>query len=189
MAINHTAPIYMSRHALEPHFNAEDQPIGLNPAWKNNPRIRFTNGIVRLSEQVTLYAGSKWVYPHPVNPYGQSVERCGERKPEDYLHEQYLVVEQGGKRILFSGCCHRGVLNIMHWLKPDVLIGGFHFIKLNPDNVGDRRVLDEAADTLLTYNTVYYTCHCTGARPYAYLKKKMGEQLHYLATGQTLALE
>lgn len=189
LSANPTAPVYMSRHALEPHFNAEDEAIGLDPAFSHNPRVRFTDGVVRLDERITLYAGADWVYPYPVNPYGQSVERQGVHIPEDYRHEQYLLVEQGGKRVLFSGCCHRGVLNIMHWLKPDVLIGGFHFIKLDPDHPADRALLDRTAEALLNYPTVYYTCHCTGAKPYAYLKERMGNRLHYLSTGQTLTID
>ena len=44
------------------------------------------------------------------------------------------------------------------------------------------------AEKLKTYDTVYYTCHCTGTAQYAYLKEKMGDRLHYLAAGEHLTL-
>ena len=35
------------------------------------------------------------------------------------------------KKILISGCSHKGIINIQNWFNPDVLIGGFHFMKLS----------------------------------------------------------
>ena len=90
-------------------------------------------------------------------------------------------------RVLISGCSHKGILNIMSWLKPDVLIGGFHFMKVDPAG-SEREVLDEAARVLLEYNSAYYTCHCTGLPQYEYLKQLMGNRLRYLAAGQQIVL-
>ena len=102
---------------------------------------------------------------------------------DDFLHEQYLLIEEEGKRILISGCSHKGIFNIAEWFKPDVLIGGFHFMKLDPDAEEDAGFLNKAAEILLRYDTTYYTCHCTGEMQYAFLKEKMGDRLQYAATG------
>lgn len=76
----------------------------------------------------------------------------------------------------------------MEWLHPDVLIGGFHFMKQEVAE-GTNAVLDHAAAVLSGYGTEYYTCHCTGEVQYQYLKTKMGAKLHYLASGQVMAME
>ena len=63
--------------------------------------------------------------PFSRRPLRPVYRRGGKLIPEDFRHEQYLIVHEKGRRIVFSGCSHRGILNIAHWLKPDVLIGGF----------------------------------------------------------------
>jgi 7,8-dihydropterin-6-yl-methyl-4-(beta-D-ribofuranosyl)aminobenzene 5'-phosphate synthase len=52
----------------------------------------------------------------------------------------------------------------------------------------DSSVLTKRARVLMQYDTVYYTCHCTGIAQYDYLKRKMGRQLRYLSAGQELTL-
>ncbi len=79
-------------------------------------------------------------------------------------------MEEEGKQVLFSGCSHKGILNIADWFRPDVLIGGFHFMKL--DVAKDAELLAEAANRLLSYPTRYFTGHCTGLAQYEFLREK-----------------
>lgn len=102
--------------------------------------------------------------------------------PDDFLHEQYLCIEEHGKKVLISGCSHKGILNIVEWFKPNVLIGGFHFSKLPLDET-----LEKYAKVLDKYDTEYYTCHCTGVEQYQFMKKYMNH-LNYLATGVSLKI-
>jgi len=111
------------------------------------------------------------------------VEENGVRLPDDFRHEQYLLLEEAGKRILISGCSHKGILQIMEAFKPDILVGGFHFMKIT-----EEEKLEAAAKKLLAYDTVYYTGHCTGRKQYDYLKTIMGEKLHYISAGSILEL-
>ena len=113
---------------------------------------------------------------------GDGVILTRKLQPEDFRHEQYLLAEENGKRILFSGCSHRGILNIMHWFQPDVLIGGFHLSKLPLDET-----LASFADRLNTYPTTYYTCHCTGTEQYRFMQSRM-KNLHYISAGDSITL-
>ncbi len=219
LEINPTAPVYLSQHAFEPHYNGTDKYIGLDagldPCLASSQEVdseRFDRWIftamdVGVDRGIWLYVaeGREGTYPlDPAglrmaagNPVRELVEvevtkapvchslESGFLIPEDFRHEQYLMIHENGKRILFSGCSHRGILNIMEWFRPDILIGGFHFSKIDPEGEG-RAHLDQAAEILSQYDCTYYTCHCTGLRQYDYLKEKMGERLHYLSTGQTL---
>ncbi|MBO5230602.1 MAG: hypothetical protein J6B52_04215 [Clostridia bacterium] len=99
--------------------------------------------------------------------------------PEDFRHEQYLTVIENGKKIVISGCSHKGILNIANWLKPDILIGGFHFSKIEPCDPK----LHTAAEELLRTGAKYYTCHCTGTEQFASMKKIMGNKLEYISAG------
>ena len=97
-------------------------------------------------------------------------------------------MEEKGKRICISGCSHKGILNIVSWFRPDVLVGGFHFMKLDPAVPADAEVLDTAATRLLDGNTRYYTGHCTGESQFAFLKARMGNRLQALSTGCVIQL-
>lgn len=185
---NSTASVYLSNHAFEPHYNGIEKDIGLDRSLEQSDRLIFTAMDVGLDQGMKLYMAENREGSYPLDPAGlQMAAEDGTLIPEDFRHEQYLMIHENGKRILFSGCSHRGILNIMEWFQPDILIGGFHFSKIDPHGK-ERYRLDQAAEILSRYDCTYYTCHCTGQGQYDYLKEKMGDRLHYLATGQTLHL-
>ncbi len=180
--VNDHAPVYLHRKAGEPHYNAEDTFIGIMPGLLNHPRFRFVEETLELGQGLTLYAWEDREGVAPVDTAGLTVLRQGSLTPDDFSHEIYLLIQEAGKRVLFSGCSHRGILNIANWFQPDVLVGGFHFFRQPAD--GD--VVVGAARTLLTYHTVYFTGHCTGLAQYETMKEIMADRLHYLSTGTTV---
>ena len=183
MEKNKTAPIYMSAYAFEPHLkNGGTEDIGLDPALKGAAQIRFINGETKLAEGITLYNCNDRELMCPIDTSGMQVKRDGKLYPEDFRHEQFLLIEEDGKRVLFSGCSHKGILNIANWFRPDVLVGGFHFMGVALDDAG-KKSLTEAAEILRSYPTIYYTGHCTGAEQYGFMKQLMGDKLHYIASG------
>ncbi len=175
LQINDRAPVFVNPHAFEPHFNGSDKDIGLLPELQTSSQIRFAKDGESIGPGLTLY--QKIDCPFGIRPFGLTMGKS--RKPEDFRHEQYLLAEENGKRVLISGCSHRGILNIMAWFHPDVLVGGFHFMKLVPAE----EELEQAAAALLRYPTRYYTGHCTGIPQYEVLKQSLGEQLQPLYTG------
>lgn len=179
LEINETAPLFLSRHAFAMRYNAKGRYIGIDPALEKSGRLIFTDGETVLGDGITLHT----IPLPPADTAGMTVLEDGILRPEDFRHEQYLLVEERGKRILFSGCSHKGILNITNWFRPDVLIGGFHFM-----NVEDEDALKSAAETLAQYETVYYTGHCTGEKQFSVLKRSMGDRLHYLSTGAVVEL-
>lgn len=180
---NSTAPVYVSDHAFGEYFNGAGKYIGLSGHLQEHPRL------ISVSEGLTLVPGVKLECCRNAKPrytteaYGLQMMKNGCLHPDDFVHELYLVVEED-RRICFSGCAHRGVENIVHWLCPEVLVGGFHFKSLPS---GDPR-LKLAARRLLEHPCDYYTCHCTGQAQYADLKEQMGNRLHNLSTGDILEI-
>ena len=179
LEINGTAPVYMSTWAFEPHYNAAGKYLGVDPSLQLSSRIRLVAKKTALAEGITLLR----LETAPMDTTGLLVEENGERKPDDFRHEQYLLLEEQGKRILISGCSHKGILNIMDAFRPDVLVGGFHFMKMEEEGL-----LRKAAEKLLQYDTTYYTGHCTGLKQYAFLKGVMGDRLHYISSGTVLEI-
>ena len=192
---NKTAQIYLSRHAFETHYNATGKNISLDPALKNEPRLRFIDETVRIGEGepgqggFTLIAGggsanmpgtSSRLFP--LDTGGLMMSEDGRPVPEDFRHEIYLLIEEAGKTALISGCSHRGIREIEARCEPDVLIGGFHF----KGRALDETLAGEGA-WLNDRPTEYYTCHCTGVEAYEYLRGQMA-RLHYLSAGETIEI-
>ena len=181
LEINAAAPVYLSPWAPEPHYNAKDAFIGMTLPERDRDRLIFCPDVFSPAPGMTLKNTISCTVP--IEPYGLQMEQAGRRVPEDFRHELYLEIQEENRRILVSGCSHRGILNIAGYFSPDVLIGGFHLMKQE-----DSRVLSAVADTLLRLPTVYYTGHCTGQTQYDFLKARMDNRLHRLSTGTVLRI-
>lgn len=187
LAENSHAPLYLNENAFGNYYNGAEKYIGMDKSLADNSRLHLTGDELRIDKQLSLYSCNERARKHKTNPYGLCERKnCG-FVPDSFLHEQYLLIEENGKRVLLSGCSHKGVLNILEWFKPDVFVGGFHFTKLDANGEG-AEVLNQAAEEMLSYPTVYYTCHCTGVEQYEHLKNRMGERVSYLSTGKTIVI-
>jgi len=181
LEVNDHAPVYVSRHAFGDYYNASEKYIGLDSELLMEDRIIFAGDNRTISDAVSLHSCTNFPHPNGLDTYGLTALRGGQHVPDDFRHEQYLLIREGERRILVSGCSHRGVLNIKTWFAPDVLIGGFHLMKMDPE--ADRFKLNAIAALLLQKETVYYTGHCTGDAQFAHLKARMGDRLQAISTG------
>ena len=199
LALNDHAPVYLSRCAFETHLNASGKNIGVDPVLKEyggpcphpidaggaspsptKQRLFFTDGACRISDHISLRSAQEVPDVIDFGSAGLSVIRGGKILPDDFRHEQYLLIEENGRTILFSGCAHKGVINIADRFRPDILFGGFHFMKMPLDDT-----LRGYAERLNRYKTAYYTCHCTGVEQYRFIEPYI-QNLHYIAAGDVI---
>lgn len=183
--INAAAKIYMNVNAFGYHYHGEYRYIGLNRDWLEDAyfqdRVIYVNGTKKIGEGLTIVApGQKKRID--MGSAGLCVRENGVFLPEDFRHEHYLLIEENGKRVLVSGCSHQGIINIMEWFHPDVLVGGFHFMKQKLDD----RLL-EYGKILDSFDAEYYTCHCTGVEQYEFLQPHI-KRMHYLSEGETVLI-
>ena len=182
LELNDHAMIYMSKYAFGQYFNGSEKYIGLDTELKKSDRIVYTEGITKIADGLTLDSGENMETVLELGSFGLNMLVDGELLPDNFRHENYLIIEENGKRILISGCSHRGINNIEAHFKPDVLIGGFHLSKLSPGGM-----LEEIAEMLDSFDTAYYSCHCTGVEQYNFMKTRM-RRLEYLSTGSTVTI-
>ena len=182
LGLNDHAPVYMSRLAFEPHYNGTEKYIGLDQDLKTSNRLIYVDEDMRITESIMVYGCHNAQKVMNFGSCGLNMIQDGRMTEDDFRHEQYLLVEENGRKILFSGCSHRGILNIMHWFRPDILIGGFHLSKLPLDET-----LAGYAKALNAYPTVFYTGHCTGTAQYQFMKERM-KNLHYLSAGESIVI-
>ncbi|MBR6444220.1 MAG: MBL fold metallo-hydrolase, partial [Firmicutes bacterium] len=168
--------------AFGDYYNAKDKYIGIDKELADEDRIVFIDVDTQLDEELYIYSGSireKVVYQ---TPSGLKMKKWDVLVPDFFDHEIYLMINEGGKRVLISGCSHKGILNIVEWFRPDVLIGGFHFSKLPLDDT-----LKGYAELLGARDTTYYTCHCTGTEQFEFMKQYM-KNLRYLSEGMSIEI-
>ena len=182
LEINKTAPVYISRYAFGDYYNGTEKYIGLDKSLQNEKRIIYVDDILEIDDELSLYSCNNNTRNHYLGSFGLNMKHNGKFLPDDFKHEQYLLINENGKRVLISGCSHKGVMDIAEWFEPDALVGGFHYSKLSLDEK-----LKEYALTLASHKTSYYTCHCTGTEQYEFMKKYM-PQLSYLSCGQSILL-
>ncbi len=188
LEMNEKAKLYINEHAFHSFYSGKCKEIGIASFLKTHKNVVITSDATLLGEGIQLLTCNTNVRKHTSNSEDLYIEKEGILEEDSFLHEQYLLITEGKKRILISGCSHKGIQNIVEWFQPDVLVGGFHFKGIAMDEEGKKK-LDEHATMLQQYHTKYYTCHCTGVEQYEYMKKQMGPQVEYLAAGDVIEIE
>ena len=200
--INPDAKIYVPEAAFGEYYsvNKDGEPhyIGLAAEIRELSQVVKVNaeeGIYKIDEELSIFSGigSK----HPIPSANQRLKKkAGEDLvQDDFAHEQCLVIREGIKSILLSGCAHHGILNILDRYRelyggePDVVISGFHMMRRHGYSDEDINVIIDTALALRQYKTVFYTGHCTGVEPYNAMKKLMGDRLHYVHSGDEIRVQ
>ena len=179
LSLNDRACVYHSRFAFGEYYHGEDRYIGLDTALRRNKRLRPVQDKLVIDEELSIHSCNLLTRPFDMGSFGLTEKTKDGFIPDRFLHEQYLLIKEAGKRVLISGCSHKGAVNLVSWFSPDVFVGGFHFSSL-PE--GDR--LKEQAKLLNRNNTQYFTCHCTGVQQFEFMKKHM-KSLTYISTGSS----
>ena len=195
--INDHAPVYVHEKAFEPHFSRKPEgikDIGLDNALATGPRLRRISGVTEIDERLTLFSDITGADCVPAGNRTLYERENGQYVPDRFLHEQSLIVREGDKAVLFTGCAHRGVINICARAKellgrdPDVVVGGMHLFspstgKSEPDE-RIRAVATRLADT----SSRYYTCHCTGPHAYDVLRETLAGRIAFLSAGSIIEI-
>ncbi len=193
--LNPNADIYMQKSAKEAYYHKdenEERYIGIAPEISELAQVKQIDGNYRIDEELLLFSG---VTERRLWPSGNKVlkVKCGDGFVQDeFEHEQYLVIEAEGKRVLISGCAHNGILNILEKFReiygmwPDVVISGFHLKKKNGYTPEDLNNIRQIAEELKKLPTQFYTGHCTGEEPYEMMKEIMGTRLVCVHSGDEI---
>lgn len=202
--LNETAPVYIHTHSNEEHyfkgFMFIKRDIGMDKSLFTDyaNRIHLINEFTEIFKDVYLIEDIKINHPIPKGSKYLYKKEAGGLVHDDFRHEQLMVVKEDDGLVIFSGCSHHGVLNMVNAAMeqfPNVpvkgLFGGFHFIGLPFFNhmAESKKNVVSIGNKLLEYPIrKVYTGHCTGRKAYPILKKVMGDRLEYFATGCTVEL-
>ena len=187
------APIWIRQGAGQDFYHGEKY-IGMDKGILALPQVRFVQADLRLDEELFLFGGITGRRYWPQSNLALRVMQNGLPVQDNFAHEQCLVVEAEGKRVLLSGCAHNGILNILDRYTeifggdPDVVVSGFHMKKGTDYTPEEWQVIEDTAHALLEHKCLFYTGHCTGRPAQERMQQIMGDRLRSLHSGEELAL-
>ncbi|MCR4615026.1 MAG: MBL fold metallo-hydrolase [Clostridiales bacterium] len=200
--LNPGAAIYMQKTATAAYY-ADDSEAGAAPQYRYIgidegiaalPQVRLIDGDCIIDDELSLFVIKERAGRLPFSNARLKRETGGVYQQDEFDHEHFLIIKEGSKRVLVSGCAHNGILNILKeytrrfGAAPDAVISGFHLMKKTNHTAGEIREIENTAKELTRYDTVFYTCHCTGLPAFEIMKRIMGSQLEYVHSGDEIAL-
>ena len=189
-AANETARFYLREGAAENCYFK---------AWLFRKYIGLPRGVLeRYASRIAFVTGDYALYPgaYLIPHKTPELQKIGKRermalktpegwKPDDFSHEQSLVLETEKGLVIFNSCSDGGAANIVGEVRRTFpgkqvygLIGGFHLYNKTQAEV--RQFAAALAET-----GVQYVCtgHCTKDKAYGLLRETLGERLHPLRVG------
>ena len=191
---NEKAKIFISPYAFDSYAarsGDEYRMIGLEPHVYKKYQNRFESRTGWLDEELFIFddiTGKEFLTAASASLLEQTESGY---QSDRFLHEQNLILSCEGKTVLFAGCAHRGIVNILKKAEEhiggelDYVFSGFHLT--NPGlGIDEPSELIEAvgAELLKRKKTQYITGHCTGEGPYQILKEQMGDRLDTMPSGK-----
>jgi 7,8-dihydropterin-6-yl-methyl-4-(beta-D-ribofuranosyl)aminobenzene 5'-phosphate synthase len=203
MQANLSAPVYLRTAAGGNFYSGwlwSRRIVGLAPELFDRyaPRLRWVDGPQEIYPGVHLLTEIPHAYPLPRGDRFLFQESDGKIVADHFEHEQLLVIREADGMVLFTGCSHNGVLNMIAAARqafPDerikALIGGFHLTGIPFYNVFAETAanVDALAHALKDMDIQsIYTMHCTSIKGFQRMQSILGSRLEYLATGRSVDL-
>jgi 7,8-dihydropterin-6-yl-methyl-4-(beta-D-ribofuranosyl)aminobenzene 5'-phosphate synthase len=197
--INATAEVFLRDCPVSDRFfrafGVIKRPIGLDRAVAE----RFSGRLHRLAE-TTEVSPNVWLlteiaaaHPRPKGNGRLFVDVGGALEPDPFDHELVMVILEDDGMVIFSGCSHSGILNMVDTAVarfPDTpvkaVFGGFHLIGLpgfNTMAASGTEVEGIARAMMDRVGGTVFTGHCTGAKAFGVLAGVMGDRIRPFSTG------
>ncbi|MBR5392862.1 MAG: GNAT family N-acetyltransferase [Prevotella sp.] len=186
MEINKKAKVIVSPDAISGEFYSKRRYLhSITTEWPEIPQERLLTfeHSGSIGDDIYIIAHIPQIHPMPEGNLHLFVQDAqGQYIPDDFRHE--LVLYTHG--LLFTGCAHNGLENILAAcpLPVNTVVGGFHLL----DNHESEAKLSDLSHRLAdAYPQVqFYTSHCTGDTAFTILQDVMGEKLHPFSCGTTV---
>ncbi len=198
LSINTKANVYLNKEAFGKYYsskpNGEKRYIGLDDALMPNGRFVFVREHHVIDEDLELFSNVKGGKLNPSGNRDLFMAASSLFVPDDFAHEQNLIIREDGNTVLIVGCAHNGIVSIIEHFhekeknQPSHVIGGFHLYNRSANRHEDFGVVAEIGDHLFSTGSKFYTCHCTGVKPYESLKSILGDKVDYLQTGSQVMI-
>ena len=172
-----------------PYYVGLDQKI-----IAQNNRIYFIDEDTQVEDKIILIEGFTEIFPRPESDK-VLFEKTENRYTADKInHELAMLLIENDEIVLFSGCSHSGIINILDEVKLfsknmriKATFGGLHIY--NP--ISKKNEIPEyIADLTIALGeteSVFYAGHCTGKNNFWYIRRMPGK-IQIMKTGDVIEI-
>jgi 7,8-dihydropterin-6-yl-methyl-4-(beta-D-ribofuranosyl)aminobenzene 5'-phosphate synthase len=196
---NSKAKVIISGNVLNQSYfsyrNASKRDIGKDLTFVNNykKRFDFVNKDIELLPGLFVLTDILQDYAKP-EANNKLYKKEGDFEvPDNFNHEIVVCTENKYGITVFTGCAHKGILNILLSVSKKfgnkqirAVIGGFHLVDSDTENQFEtnEEISLIAGELMSDYpNTMFYTGHCTGKHAFVMLKNKLDKQIDLFYSG------
>jgi 7,8-dihydropterin-6-yl-methyl-4-(beta-D-ribofuranosyl)aminobenzene 5'-phosphate synthase len=181
-------------------FAVVKRPIGLDLDLldRYERRIEFVDDMRLVAPGVYLLTSIGSSHPQPQGNRRLFMESGGKLVPDPFDHELMMVVHDDEGMVVFTGCSHHGVLNLIDAARAQfprvpikAVFGGFHLIGLpffNTMAASPSEVRNIGFQVMEKVEGTVYSGHCTGKKAFDVLAGVMGERLRAFNTGSSVEI-
>ena len=185
---NQKAEVIVSPDAMSGKFFSKRGNLhSITTEWPEtgDERLILTDHTREVADGIHVIAHIPQIHPMPKGNQNLFVQDGnGEYVADDFRHELALYTDG----LLFTGCAHSGLENILAACPYPVksVVGGFHLLD---GQETDDEIKALAQRLKANYpNTQFYTSHCTGDHVFEVMKNGMGKQLKLFNCGITIII-
>lgn len=200
---NSIGKVYLKKEATKDYYSYKDgdkKYIGISKDvmednWK---RLQFINEFTEIEKNIFILSDIEKDYPLPEGNSNLYMEDKHGFRRDEFVHELLLVIRGEDGIVIFTGCAHNGIINIIKTVKHffpgekiNGIIGGFHLMTEGKweGACAKEEDIEKISEAIMEEGVeVVYTGHCTGEKGYFILKEKLGNGVKYLSTGDSIRI-
>lgn len=158
-------------------------------------RFRFFDGEAGIFPGVTALANTVREEHRPSGNRMLFVREGDALVPDPFDHELILVIEDDDGAVVFTGCSHNGLLNMLAsvfrrspGIRIKAVVGGFHLMHPVTKKISEQARTVAAIAAKLKSLPVgrIYSGHCTGSEAFAILREGLSDRIEEFRTGMTI---
>ncbi|MDY5730819.1 MAG: MBL fold metallo-hydrolase [Eubacteriales bacterium] len=190
--VNKHAKVYASSDIFGKYYNINNEYVGVSPELKKHKdRFVFVDADYFIDESIYFFTGNDRQTVNSIREIGYTAKSNGLMEPDDFHHELYVVIGDGKKKIVVSGCTHKGINNVLYWARHEnisAFIGGIRFGNLSFEVPKQAAQLQQAVADLKRYNVKYFAMHCRADSIYRHLEQELTDKFYRVTVGESFEI-
>jgi 7,8-dihydropterin-6-yl-methyl-4-(beta-D-ribofuranosyl)aminobenzene 5'-phosphate synthase len=198
MKINKKAKIFLHIKAANKFYT---KILGFIPFYvgldqkiiTQNRRIYFIEEDTQIDDKIILLEGFPEVFPQPESNKALFEKTKNRFIIDKFNHEIAMLLIENDEIVLFSGCSHSGIINIIEEVKLfsknmriKATFGGFHINNPISKKNESPAYIEMLTEALGNTEPVFYTGHCTGDKNFTEIRGWMCKKIQTLNTGEVI---
>jgi 7,8-dihydropterin-6-yl-methyl-4-(beta-D-ribofuranosyl)aminobenzene 5'-phosphate synthase len=186
--INAAHKFYTKIFGFIPYYVGLDQKV-----IAQKSRIYFIEEDTQIEDKIIILEGFPEVFPQPEANKALFEKTKNRFIADKFNHELAMLLIENDEIVLFSGCSHSGIINIIEEVKLfsknmriKATFGGFHIHNPVSKKNESPEYIDKLTKALGETDPVYYTGHCTGENNFRYIMGWMSRKIQKMNTGDII---